>query len=85
MIDGLKFDIRLYVLVLSADPLRIFLYRDGLVRFATQAYQPINSQSEKKQLNNLCVHLTNYAINKDQKEFIAPKSLNDDRSHKRTT
>ena len=84
LIDGLKFDIRLYVLVLSADPLRIFLYRDGLVRFATKTYQPIQSDSEKQQLNNLCVHLTNYAINKDQKDFIAPKSINDDKSHKRT-
>ena len=35
-------------------------------------------------MNNLCVHLTNYAINKDQKDFIAPKSINDDKSHKRT-
>lgn len=35
LIDKLKFDLRLYVLLLGIDPPRIFLFKDGLARLAT--------------------------------------------------
>ena len=60
LIDGLKFDMRIYVLVNGCDPLRVFVFREGLARFATEAYvTPF-----KGNMDNLFIHLTNYAINK---------------------
>ena len=47
LIDGLKFDLRLYVLVLSCEPLKVFLYRDGIVRFATHLYKPLSADADK--------------------------------------
>ena len=65
LIDDYKFDLRVYVLITSVTPLRIFLYHEGLARFATSAYvSPVGSN-----LNNLYMHLTNYAINKDSDNF----------------
>ena len=84
LIDGLKFDIRLYVLVLSSDPLKIYLFRDGIVRFATQAYQPVDIDTEKDELSNMCIHLTNYAVNKGANDFVMPADINDDNGHKRS-
>ena len=85
LIDGLKYDLRLYVLILSCDPLKIFLYNDGLVRFATHKYKPIDlAATDKKDMNNFFMHLTNYAVNKENENFKQAKGANDDTGHKRT-
>lgn len=39
LLDGYKFDLRIYVLVTSCDPLRAFIFNDGLVRLGTELYQ----------------------------------------------
>lgn len=50
----------------GCDPLRIFLFNDGLARFATEKYEIPKFNN----LDNLFMHLTNYAINKDNENFI---------------
>lgn len=60
LINGLKFDIRVYALVLCADPLDVFVFRQGLVRFATVPYRPPTSGN----LGTQRMHLTNYAVNR---------------------
>ena len=60
LLDGYKFDLRLYVLVTSFDPLEAFLYQEGFVRFCTERYDgTANSQ------DNLFCHLTNSSIQKN--------------------
>ena len=65
LINGMKFDLRVYVLVLSVSPLKIYIYKDGLARFATEKYSSPNQSNVK----NVKMHLTNYAINKNSKNF----------------
>ncbi|EDV22263.1 uncharacterized protein TRIADDRAFT_59327 [Trichoplax adhaerens] len=65
LIDGLKFDLRIYVLVTSCDPLRIFLFDDGLVRLSTQPYTVPSDHN----IDKLFMHLTNYSINKHSENF----------------
>ncbi|CAL7933921.1 unnamed protein product [Xylocopa violacea] len=64
LIDGIKFDIRLYVLLTSIDPLRIYVYSDGLVRLATIKY--VNNAST---LSERFMHLTNTSVNKVSPNF----------------
>ncbi|XP_078515389.1 tubulin polyglutamylase TTLL7 [Lissotriton helveticus] len=65
LMEGYKFDLRIYILVTSCDPLRIFLYNDGLVRMGTEKYYPPSESN----LSQLYMHLTNYSVNKHNENF----------------
>jgi hypothetical protein len=61
---------RVYVVVTSVDPLRVYLFKDGLVRLCTEPYVVPTA----KNLSQVRMHLTNYAINKGSENFV----FNDD-------
>ena len=62
LINNKKFDLRIYAFVTSIMPLRIYRFKEGLTRFSTNNYN-----SDK---NDRCAHLTNYAVNKNNKNYI---------------
>ncbi|XP_042191329.1 tubulin polyglutamylase TTLL7 isoform X2 [Callorhinchus milii] len=78
LMEGYKFDLRIYILVTSCDPLRIFLYNDGLVRMGTEKYHAPNDSN----LSQLFMHLTNYSVNKHNENF--ERDENADRGSKRS-
>lgn len=53
LIDGLKFDLRIYVLITCINPLRVYIYNDGIVRFATERKNILN-KSFKSQRREIC-------------------------------
>ena len=64
LIDGRKFDLRLYVLVTSFDPLIIYLFDDGLVRFSTKKFS-----LSPRMVRNKQIHLTNYSVQKKYGQY----------------
>lgn len=66
LVHGIKFDMRVYALVTSCAPLRVFVYREGIARFATRKYERATADN----MDALYMHLTNYSINKKNKAFV---------------
>ncbi|XP_043836655.1 probable tubulin polyglutamylase TTLL9 isoform X3 [Dromiciops gliroides] len=66
LIGGRKFDLRVYVLVMSYIPLRAWLYRDGFVRFS-------NTRFTLSSIDDHYVHLTNVAVQKTSPDYDPEK------------
>lgn len=63
LIGGRKFDIRLYALTLSFNPMIVYVYRGGFCRFSSQPFS--------MSFNNREVHLTNIAVQTHSDQYNA--------------
>ncbi|XP_048727639.2 probable tubulin polyglutamylase TTLL9 isoform X8 [Ostrea edulis] len=66
LIGGRKFDVRVYVLVVSYNPLKVWLYRSGFARFS-------NTRFSLDSIEDTYVHLTNVAIQKNAPDYDPDK------------
>ena len=73
LLGGKKFDLRLYVLISSIDPLICYLNEEGLARFATVDYEPVTQSN----LRNYYMHLTNYSLNKLSPTYTYSEELHE--------
>ena len=80
VLDGLKFDLRIYVLVAGCDPLRLYIYEEGLARFATEPYNIPNEGN----MQDKFMHLTNYSVNKYSGKFLQNEGGTEEKGHKRS-
>ena len=64
LVGGKKFDLRLYVLVTSFRPLKVYTYEEGFARFCTEQYN-----NDVTDIENMYVHLTNVAIQKQSDKY----------------
>ncbi|PVD21923.1 hypothetical protein C0Q70_17726 [Pomacea canaliculata] len=77
LLDGFKFDLRVYAVLRSLDPLEVHICHEGLARFSTVQYE----QPSNRNLGETYMHLTNYSLNKRSATF--DKSEKEDEGSKR--
>ena len=67
LIQGRKFDLRLYVLVTSYKPLKIWRFEDGFCKICSTKYDKIEKDSDPSQ--RLFAHLTNIHYQKQSENY----------------
>lgn len=75
MLDGFKFDLRLYVVVtgLNDGEMHGFLADEGLARFCTEKYV----KPSKDNFRKAYMHLTNYSVNKSAANWVDESEVED--------
>lgn len=75
LVDGLKFDLRMYVVVtgIKEGQMSAYLADEGLARFCTEKYRKPDKDNRTKSY----MHLTNYSLNKHGEKFIGDEGIED--------
>ena len=62
-------------MVTSYDPLRIYMFKEGLTRFATYEYDTKSKNIGKidRHIGKRFIHLTNFSVNRHSEKFIKNK------------
>lgn len=68
LVNNTKFDLRVYCLVASIDPLRIYVYRGGVARFCSK---PVDNDDDKSVFSQI----TNTAVNRNNPELAGIESI----------
>ena len=55
-----------YATLISLDPVKVYVCKEGLARFCTEVYSP---PDPKKGFGSEMAHLTNYSLNKTSEQF----------------
>jgi len=79
LLNGYKFDFRVYVLIERLEPFTVHIFREALTRFSTSQYVSPN----KNNMLNTCMHLTNYYLNRDNEQWKESDSKEDQNGTKR--
>ena len=68
LVNGLKFDLRIYVVIAGINPgdIHAFIADEGLARFCTVKYRKPCPDNFKK----VYMHLTNYSLNKVSAKYV---------------
>ena len=77
LINGKKYDLRIYVLVTGLKPLKIYINKEGLARISAEKFS-LNEED----FNNRFVHLTNTGVNKNSKEYVYAEDFNSENANK---
>jgi tubulin polyglutamylase TTLL5 len=72
LLEGHKFDLRIYVLVTSFSPLEAFIYKRGYARLSSRPYNLIANE-----LTDRFIHLTNAAVNRQNQNTSVLQCLRD--------
>jgi tetratricopeptide (TPR) repeat protein len=71
LIDGRKGHLRIYALITSVQPLRAYVYDEGIVRFAPEPYD-----LRPERLGDISMHVTNTALHEGRADLVISEDPN---------